>query len=354
MRTDVSSPNSPATDFAFTGQRNLDAQGNVSLGLMDYNARMYDSLLARFIQPDSIISGISSPQTWNRYSYVRNDPIGLTDPTGHHCADEDSNGNCPEDPGYDGGSSSNGEYTSGNPIGGYEPTSGPYPFTSDNNGSNSDSCGNLCNPKYSFGGTGEYSGNTDFTINPEMIPGINSQPDQLDPLQEFSIITGITPRSLCNALTSSSSDPLCNPNTYNINLSTSLDFPTPTPDEVSSGLDFTGTIDGIASLRPELHYPIVGYFLDTSSQLAADNGKGYTFWQEASRVVLNVAEGQVSANAGLALAGGDGALAAPTGLGDVIIIGGSYVLGSSTTSAVFHIINEEIIKNYPQASPWVP
>jgi hypothetical protein len=32
------------TDLAFTGQCNLDAQGNVSLGLMDYNARMYDDL----------------------------------------------------------------------------------------------------------------------------------------------------------------------------------------------------------------------------------------------------------------------------------------------------------------------
>ena len=33
VRTDVASPNAPATDFAFTGQRNLDAQGNASLGL---------------------------------------------------------------------------------------------------------------------------------------------------------------------------------------------------------------------------------------------------------------------------------------------------------------------------------
>jgi len=109
VRTDVASPNAPATDLAFTGQRNLDAQGNVSLGLMDYNARMYDPWLGRFIQPDTIISNESIPQSWNRYSYVQNDPIGLTDPTGHHCPDEDMNGLCPEDPGYDresGGSNS--------------------------------------------------------------------------------------------------------------------------------------------------------------------------------------------------------------------------------------------------------
>ena len=45
-------------DFGFTGQRNLDAQGNAPLGLMDYNARMYDPLLARFIQPDIIIQAL--------------------------------------------------------------------------------------------------------------------------------------------------------------------------------------------------------------------------------------------------------------------------------------------------------
>jgi RHS repeat-associated protein len=109
VRTDVSSPNAPATDLAFTGQRNLDAQGNVSLGLMDYNARMYDSLLARFIQPDSIISGFSSPQTWNRYAYVLNNPVNEIDPTG--------NRNCAEDD-YDCNGSGNNSS--------YEPISGSY------------------------------------------------------------------------------------------------------------------------------------------------------------------------------------------------------------------------------------
>ena len=83
VRTDVTSPNSPATDFGFTGQRNLNAQGNVSLGLMDYNARMYDSLLTRFIQPDNLISGFADPQTWNRYAYVLNNPIDTIDPSGN-------------------------------------------------------------------------------------------------------------------------------------------------------------------------------------------------------------------------------------------------------------------------------
>jgi hypothetical protein len=59
---------------------------------MDYNARMYDASLGRFIQPDTIIPGQTNPQTFNRYSYVVNNPIMFTDPTGHAACDED--GNC--------------------------------------------------------------------------------------------------------------------------------------------------------------------------------------------------------------------------------------------------------------------
>ncbi len=79
--------NTPVTDFAYTGQRDLDMQGNsFSLGLMDYNARFYDESLGRFISPDSIVPD-GNPQSLNRYSYVQNDPIGLNDPTGHNQCD---------------------------------------------------------------------------------------------------------------------------------------------------------------------------------------------------------------------------------------------------------------------------
>ena len=71
------------TDMAFTGQRNLDVQGNASMGLMDYRARFYSSYIGRFIQPDSIIPNPGNPQAFNRYSYVDNDPINFSDPTGH-------------------------------------------------------------------------------------------------------------------------------------------------------------------------------------------------------------------------------------------------------------------------------
>lgn len=66
------------TDFGYTGQRNMS-----SLGIMDYKARFYDQSIGRFLQPDTIVSNPAGPQTWNRYSYVSNNPINFTDPTGH-------------------------------------------------------------------------------------------------------------------------------------------------------------------------------------------------------------------------------------------------------------------------------
>jgi RHS repeat-associated protein len=66
------------TDYGFTGEK-LDA----SDGLMYYGVRYYDPLLGRFTQPDTIIPGAGNPQNFNRYSYVINNPLRYTDPTGH-------------------------------------------------------------------------------------------------------------------------------------------------------------------------------------------------------------------------------------------------------------------------------
>jgi hypothetical protein len=48
-----------------------------------YNARYYDPKLARFISPDTIVPDPRNPQALNRYSYVLNNPLKYTDPTGH-------------------------------------------------------------------------------------------------------------------------------------------------------------------------------------------------------------------------------------------------------------------------------
>jgi RHS repeat-associated protein len=67
------------TDYTFTGQR-----WDESIGLMDYKARWYDPALGRFVQPDTIVPDPANPQDLNRYSYVRNNPLRYTDPTGHY------------------------------------------------------------------------------------------------------------------------------------------------------------------------------------------------------------------------------------------------------------------------------
>jgi len=76
----LGTPNSPGTDFGYTGQRQLDAGMG---GLMDYKARFYSPYINRFIQPDSIIPGSTNPQAFNRYSYVFGNPIKYKDPSGH-------------------------------------------------------------------------------------------------------------------------------------------------------------------------------------------------------------------------------------------------------------------------------
>ena len=52
-------------------------------GLYNYNARLYNPSLGRFISPDAIVPDPSNPQAFNRYSYVINNPIMYTDPSGH-------------------------------------------------------------------------------------------------------------------------------------------------------------------------------------------------------------------------------------------------------------------------------
>jgi len=111
-----------STEFNYTGQRK-----DAGTGLLFYNARYYDPVLGRFTQADSIVPGTShraltvdyheggfrnaaaaennqgfwfqlsdrerkdakapwgtdAPQELNRYSYVNNNPLRYTDPSGH-------------------------------------------------------------------------------------------------------------------------------------------------------------------------------------------------------------------------------------------------------------------------------
>ncbi len=66
------------TPATYTGQTR-----DAGTGLMYYGARWYDPALGRFISPDTIVPNLGDPQSLNRYSYVGNQPLKYTDPTGH-------------------------------------------------------------------------------------------------------------------------------------------------------------------------------------------------------------------------------------------------------------------------------
>ena len=67
------------TDRTFTGQK------QDGTGLHYYNARYYDSALGVFLSPDTLVPDTGRVVDYNRFLYVRANPLSLNDPTGH-CA----------------------------------------------------------------------------------------------------------------------------------------------------------------------------------------------------------------------------------------------------------------------------
>jgi RHS repeat-associated protein len=61
----------------YTGHEHIDA-----FGLINMNGRMYDPRLGRFLSPDPYVQAPDYSQSFNRYSYVWNNPLKYTDPDG--------------------------------------------------------------------------------------------------------------------------------------------------------------------------------------------------------------------------------------------------------------------------------
>jgi hypothetical protein len=53
------------------------------VGLLYYQARFYVPGIGRFASADTLVPNPANPQSWNRYSYVNNQPLVYNDPTGH-------------------------------------------------------------------------------------------------------------------------------------------------------------------------------------------------------------------------------------------------------------------------------
>jgi len=51
--------------------------------LIHMNARLYDPTIGRFLSADTIIQAPYDTQSYNRYTYIRNNPLMYTDPSGH-------------------------------------------------------------------------------------------------------------------------------------------------------------------------------------------------------------------------------------------------------------------------------
>jgi RHS repeat-associated protein len=74
------------TRHGFTGHEMI---GGKSMGLIHMNGRVMDSVTGRFLSPDPYVQFPFDGQSLNRYSYVRNNPLSVTDPSGFQENDPD-------------------------------------------------------------------------------------------------------------------------------------------------------------------------------------------------------------------------------------------------------------------------
>ena len=76
--TDDLTRTTPEPRRGYTGHEQLD-----SIGLVHMNGRIYDPVLGRFMTADPYIPDLFNSQSLNRFSYVLNNPLSATDPTGY-------------------------------------------------------------------------------------------------------------------------------------------------------------------------------------------------------------------------------------------------------------------------------
>jgi RHS repeat-associated protein len=76
--TEAGSSTSGKFTRGYTDHEHLD-----DLGLIHMNGRVYDPVLGRFLSADPFVGDVRDSQDYNRYSYVGNNPLNATDPSGY-------------------------------------------------------------------------------------------------------------------------------------------------------------------------------------------------------------------------------------------------------------------------------
>ncbi len=81
------------TTRGYTGHEMLDG-----LSLVHMNGRVYDPVLGRFMTADILVQAPYNTQSYNRYSYVLNNPLSRIDPSGYKSERPQSDGDVVPDP----------------------------------------------------------------------------------------------------------------------------------------------------------------------------------------------------------------------------------------------------------------
>jgi RHS repeat-associated protein len=88
-------PSHYPTTRGFTEHEMLD-----QVNLIHMNGRVYDPVIGRFLSPDLYVQAPFNSQSFNRYSYVFNNPLSFTDPSGYETAEEEVRATCNGGPCY--------------------------------------------------------------------------------------------------------------------------------------------------------------------------------------------------------------------------------------------------------------
>jgi RHS repeat-associated protein len=81
--TEAPGSDSDGERMKFTGHER-DLAGSDVNALDYFGSRYYRSVAGRFLSADPILGRVNRTQSWNRYAYVRNNPLSLVDPNGKY------------------------------------------------------------------------------------------------------------------------------------------------------------------------------------------------------------------------------------------------------------------------------